>query len=79
MPDIAVEIQSPDDSRKEMLDKADFYLANGVRVVVLIYTPKRIIEVLTPDDRELLNENDTLTVDLLPGFAVPVKSLFAGV
>lgn len=78
MPDIAVEIQSPDDSRKEMLDKADFYLANGVRVVVLIYTPKRIIEVLTPDDSILLTENDTLTLDLLPDFAVPVKSLFSG-
>jgi Uma2 family endonuclease len=79
MPDIAVEVQSPDDTRKAMLDKAQFYLANGVRVVILIYTPKRIVEVLTPDDSALLTENDTLTIDLLPDFAVPIKTLFNGV
>lgn len=78
MPDIAVEVQSPNDPPKQMRDKADFYLANGVRVVILIYTPKRIVEVLTPDDRDLLNEHDTLTLDLLPGFAVPIKALFGG-
>ena len=76
MPDIAVEVQPPKDSPKKMFDKAHFYLANGVKVVILVYTPKRIVEVITPDDRDLLNENDMLTIDLLPGFAVPIKSLF---
>jgi len=79
MPDIAVEIQSPTDSPKDMRDKADFYLASGVRAVVLVYTPKRIVEVLTPDSRDLLNADDTLTLDLLPDFALPIAALFQNV
>jgi Uma2 family endonuclease len=32
MPDLAIEIQSPDDSLQEMSEKADYYLANGCRM-----------------------------------------------
>lgn len=54
-------------------------IANSVRVVVLIYPSMRTVEVVTPDDTTLLTENDILTLDLLPDFAVPVKSLFSGI
>jgi Uma2 family endonuclease len=79
MPDIVAEVQSPDRTLRMMADRATIYLANGVRVVVLIYPATRTVEVVTPDDTTLLTENDTLTLDLLPGFAVPVKSLFSGI
>jgi len=79
MPDIAVDVQRPNERLKPMLDRAKDYLANGVRVVILIYPAKRIVEMLTPDISDLFIENDTLTIDLLPGFAVPIKSLFSGV
>lgn len=79
MPDIVAEVQSPDRTLRMMADRATIYLANGVRVVVLIYPATRTVEVVTADDTTLLTENDTLTLDLLPGFAVPVKSLFSGI
>jgi len=77
MPDLVVEIQSPDQSDKFMLDKAQYYLANGTRMVWLVYPQKRLIEVLTPTDRRLLTEADTLEGgELLPGFSVSVKEIF---
>lgn len=76
VPDLVVEIQSPDQSDKFMRDKADYYLKHGCRRVILVYA-KRIVEVLTPDDRQLLTVDDTLTGgDVLPGFNVEVAKLF---
>lgn len=77
MPEVVVEIQSPDQSDKFMIDKANLYLAHGARIVIIVYASKRLIEVLRPDDRKLLIETDTLELDdLLPGFVVPVQELF---
>jgi Uma2 family endonuclease len=77
IPDLCIEIQSPDDSDKDMLDTAFFYLKNGAKMVWLVYPAKRLIEVLTADSRELLGIEDTLTGgDVLPGFSVAVKQLF---
>lgn len=77
MPDLVVEIQSPDQSDKFMLDKAQYYLASGTRMVWLVYPQKRLIEVLTVTDRRLLTEADTLEGgELLPGFSVAIKEIF---
>ncbi|MCC6805284.1 MAG: Uma2 family endonuclease [Anaerolineae bacterium] len=78
MPDLAVEVQSPDQSDKFMADKAAYYLANGVRMVWLVYPEKRLVEVLTPDDRHLLNDANTLDGgSVLPGFSLAVRDIFA--
>lgn len=80
IPDLCIEIQSPDDSFKKMANKAAFYLKNGAKMVWLVYPAKRLIEVLTADSRELLGIDDTLTGgDVLPGFSVAVKQLFPAV
>jgi Uma2 family endonuclease len=77
-PDLAVEIQSPVDSLKEMREEARFYLANGSRLVWLVIPEKRLIEVYTADVEDVLTENDTLTGgDVLTGFALPVRDVFA--
>ncbi|HVU10972.1 MAG TPA: Uma2 family endonuclease [Phototrophicaceae bacterium] len=77
MPDLAIEIQSPDDSLKKLLAKADQYLLHGSRMVLLILPQKRLIEVITADDVEILNENDTFDGgDVLPGFTLAVKDIF---
>ncbi len=77
MPDLAVEVKSPDDSLKEMTEKAAYYLANSVRMVWLIYPEMKLVEVLTPDNRQLLNENDTLDGgSVLPGFTMAVRDIF---
>ncbi|MCE7983863.1 MAG: Uma2 family endonuclease [Caldilinea sp. CFX5] len=79
MPDIAVEIKSPDDTINEMRDTAVYYLANGSRLVWLVYPNYRLIEVYRPGaDVEILGEEDTLTGgDVLPGFELPVREVFA--
>jgi Uma2 family endonuclease len=77
MPDLAVEVKSPDDTYRELREKADYYLANGARMVWLIYPEKRLVEVHTPDDFDLLNDSDTLDGgDVLPGFTLPVREIF---
>lgn len=77
LPDLCIEIHTPDDSLKMMLDRAIFYLANGARMVWLIYPQQRIVEVMTANDRLLLTENDVIRGgNVLPGFEVPVKQIF---
>ncbi len=78
MPDLAVEVQSDGQSDKFMVDKAAYYLANGSRMVWLVYPEKRLVEVLTQDERHLLTDDLTLSGgDLLPGFSLPLRELFA--
>jgi Uma2 family endonuclease len=77
MPDFAIEVKSPDDSLPEMRKKAAYYLANGSRLVWLVYTERRLVIVLTPDSEDILGENDTLDgADVLPGFTLPVRDIF---
>lgn len=79
IPDLAVEIKSPSDSVRQMREKAAYYLANGARLVWLIYPAQRLVEVYTPDaDVEILIVGDQLTGDdVLPGFTMPVAEVFA--
>jgi len=79
MPDLAVEVQSPDDSLPKMRAKARYYLANGCKIVWLVLPSKRLVEVYRADETEdILTEADTLDGgDVLPGFILPVKAIFA--
>lgn len=77
MPDIAAEVKSPDDSYKLMREKADYYLANGARLVWLIFPEDRAIEVHESGQMRILDADDTLdSGDVLPGFALAVRDLF---
>lgn len=79
MPDLAVEVQSPGQSDRQMLDKAQYYLRHGSRMVWLIYPDRRLVEVLTTDERRLLTESSELEGGaVLPGFRVVVAELFGG-
>lgn len=78
LPDLAVEVQSDGQSDKFMSDKAMYYLANGSRMVWLVYPQKRIVEVITKDARHLLTIEENITGgDVLPGFSFPIRDLFA--
>ena len=77
LPDLAVEIKSPDDSLKEMRENAEYYLANGTQIVWLVYPHQRCVEVYTLDTIELLCADDVLTGgDLLPDFSLSVAEIF---
>ena len=78
MPDLAVEIKSPNDSNIALRDKAAYYLANGTRMVWLVYPDKQIVEIYQPDaDIQMLTPNDTIDGgSVLPGFTLPVRDVF---
>lgn len=78
MPDLAVEVQSDGQSDKFMTDKAAYYLANGSRMVWLVYPQQRIVEIITSDSRHLLTTAENISGgDVLPGFSFPIRDLFA--
>ena len=81
LPDLAVEVKSPSDSYRQMRDKADYYLANGVKLVWLVYPEKRIIvSYVASGEIQLLNEADALEGgDVLPGFSMAVSEVFLAV
>ena len=79
MSDLAIEMQSPGQSDRMMLDKAEYYLANDTRMVWLVYPDRRLVEVLTGEARHLLTETGVISGgEVLPGFTLNVKDIFPG-
>jgi Uma2 family endonuclease len=81
MPDLAIEVQSPDDSPDEMREKADYYLRNGSRLAWLFFTESQTVEVRTIQGGKInaitLGIDDTLDGgDVLAGFKVAVREIF---
>jgi len=78
IPEMCIEIQSPDDRLTTMRKKAAFYLEYGAQYALIVRPIKRMIEVYSADDElALLTAADILTFpDLLPGFSVAVDKLF---
>jgi Uma2 family endonuclease len=78
-PDLAVEVLSPGNTVEEMERKLKEYFLAGTRLVWMIHPDTRTVRVYTsPDEWTVLEESDTLTGgDVLPGFALPLKQLFA--
>lgn len=78
MPDIAVEIRSPDDSTRKMREKALYYLKNGSRMAILVFPRKQQVEVHTEESVQTYNVDDTIDLSaVLPGFSLVVKDIFA--
>ena len=78
-PDVAIEVLSPDQHKAQFVDKVQFYLLYGVRLVWVIDPETRTITVQSPGNEGLLlSAGDTLDGgDVLPGFQVAVDAIFA--
>jgi Uma2 family endonuclease len=78
MPDLAVEVQSPSQSEDFMIEKAAYYLANGTRIVWLVFPARHVVEVHRPGGQvEIFTEADTLSgEDVIPGFELAVRDIF---
>jgi Uma2 family endonuclease len=78
-PDLAVEVISKGNTPKEMRRKRHEYFRAGCRLVWIVYPKTKTIAVYTsPTDFTTLDINDTLDGgDVLPGFKVPVRTIFA--
>jgi Uma2 family endonuclease len=78
VPELAVEILSPSNTRGEILRKLKEYFLAGVVLVWVIDPLKRTAEAHTaPDVKKSLDESGTLDGDdVLPGFRLPLAKLF---
>lgn len=78
LPDLAIEIQSPSNTVKEMRRKAEYYLSHGAKMVWIVYAEVQAVEVVTEAEIILLSAHDTLTGgDVLPDFTMSVGDIFA--
>ena len=77
-PDLAVEVLSLSNTRREMQLKLEDYFAANVRLVWIVDPQTRTVKVYTGlTNMTLLAENDTLDGgDVLPGFSIPLAELF---
>lgn len=78
VPDLVVEIISPNDRPVAAYDKAQMWLRFGVRLVLLVDPDARTVTVLPQDaPAQTLTDTDTLDGgDVLPGFTCPVQDIF---
>ena len=78
IPDLVMEVFSPNDRQSQMDRKIRLWLDAGVRLVVVVYPARQ--EIITHHDDGAVRQfdiNDTLTLDpVLPGFACPVADIF---
>src|SRR5262249_44134956 len=79
VPDLAVEVISRSNTRKEMEDKLREYFDKGVRLVWFVRPRMRVVDVYTSPDRftRLTASMRLDGGDVLPGFSVQVGELFA--
>jgi Uma2 family endonuclease len=74
-PDLAIEVLSPGNTRKEIARKLRTFFESGVRVVWVVDPRKRTVRVHTsPEKYTRLTEDDTLDGgEILPGFTVSIR------
>ena len=78
VPDLAVEILSPDDSFNQMMEKVDEYLSQGVKLVWVVITSTHEVLVCNKQSKHIVRDKLTAP-ELLPGFELPIKEIFAGI
>ncbi|HUY78600.1 MAG TPA: Uma2 family endonuclease [Ktedonobacterales bacterium] len=80
-PDLVAEVVSPSQDRKEMDDKARLYIERGVRLAWIIWPDAQEVDLWRPTlpttPVKTLGLADSLDgLDVLPGFALPIRDLF---
>ncbi len=79
-PDLAVEVLSRSNTRKEMLKKRQDFFKKGVALVWEVDPAKRTVSIYlsAKEPDAVLTERDTLDGGrVLPGFKLPLRKLFA--
>ena len=79
VPDLAVEVLSPGDTQREILDKVGEYLASGVRLVWVVdpRARKAVAHRSLTDVREVAEDGDLDGEDVVPGFRCRLGEILA--
>jgi Uma2 family endonuclease len=77
--DIAVEIASPSQRVRDLVEKCRRYIANGTSIALVVDSETRVVVRLGSDGRaETLRGDDRIELEaVLPGFRLTVQELFA--
>ena len=77
-PDFVIELRSPSDRLRDLLDKMEEWIANGARLGWLLDPEPRHVYIYRPDQPVERRENpDTLSGDpLLPGFVLDLREVW---
>jgi Uma2 family endonuclease len=78
VPDLMIEIVSPNNSAAEVVEKVEDYFRAGARLVWVVYPIQGVVHVFeTPRTAHVLRRDDVLDGgDVLPGFTLPLATLF---
>ncbi len=78
VPDLVVEVVSPEDRASDIADKVADYAEAGVRLTWVVYPIRQQIYVHRPGERvEIIGPDGTLDGgDVLPGFQLPLSELW---
>ena len=78
VPDLVVEVISPNDLAYEVDEKIEMFLKAGVPLIWVVNPDVRTIRILRADgSTAILREGDELSGEsVLPGFTCPVASIF---
>ena len=77
-PDLAVEIVSPSNTRREIEDRLKDFFTSGTQIAWIIHPDEQFAEIChSLTDREMVGPGGTLKGEhLLPGFEFPLSDLF---
>jgi Uma2 family endonuclease len=78
VPDLMIEVVSPTNTASEVMRKVGEYRRAGARLIWVVYPIEGFVQVYEPDGTgRMLGREETLDGgDVLPGFALPLASLF---
>jgi Uma2 family endonuclease len=75
-PDIAIEVISPSERASDSQQKVEAYLRHGTQEVWQVYPKLKSVVIHRGATSTTLTANEQVTTPLLPGFSLPVQSLF---
>ncbi len=77
-PDLVAEIASESQSKADMRERSERWLAAGTRLIWNVWPDAQTVDVWTPDEpMQTLKAGDMLDGhDVVPGFSMPVADLF---
>jgi len=78
VPDLAIEVASPNDILSDVVSKIGDYFGYGVREAWLVIPEEQQVYVYTsPTDIRILTSAQSLESPLLPGLSIPLAAVFA--